>query len=439
MRERVRISLSWMAAAATAVIGVAQVSGQQDLPRNNPRAAGRLGQGIPGGIAPPKAAGRGANFGANAPEWPYKVKFKMAGADQSALAGVYYPAKNGPLSPVILMVHERSQTSREFESGIDELKGKGLAESLQKQGYAVLLVDLRNRGGSRGTLRPSDLLLTAEQAEKADAKAKAMEEQRAKVFADSRAKGKGGPAPKSQPDPLAKAAAEAKAKSSQDPAKEWQAMAADLQSAYAFLLDRHNRGELNIGKLGVIAVGDGANLAVSWANVPGAAVANSGRLSDLAALILISPSPKVGEIDFERGLRSLSRRVPILLMAGSEDKTSAPVVEQGKPIVESHKSGRIELVEKSPLRGSGLVRFEAGVVPEITQFLENTVRFKTDDWEPRFNLNPVATTRGEIAKITPEDAAGADQPKAEEPKKVAPAPEKKAEEPKKSEEPKKPE
>lgn len=424
MRERRRISLAWTAAVAMAVVGAAQVAGQQDL-RNNPRAQGRLGQGIPGGVAPKNIPrDRGAAFAPNpntAAEWPYKVKFKIAGQDQSALAGVYYPAKNGPLSPVVLMIHERSQTSREFESGIDEMKGKGLAESLQKLGYAVLLVDLRNRGGSRGTLRPSDLLLTADQAEQANAKAAQEEEARAKALAlpDARARGKA--AGKAQPDPLAKAAAEAKARGAQDPAKEWQAMASDLQAAYTFLLDRHNRGELNIAKLGVIAVGDGANLAVTWANLPGAAVANSGRLSDLAALVLISPSPKVGDSDFERGLKSLARRVPILLMAGSQDKTSEPVVTQGKAIVESHKAGRIDIVEGSPLRGSSLIRFEAGVVPEITQFLDNTIRFKTDDWEPRFNLNPVATTRGEVGKIATEDAArgGNNEPekKAEEPKK----------------------
>ena len=34
----------------------------------------------------------------------------------------------------------------------------------------------------------------------------------------------------------------------------------DLQAGYFFLVDRHNRGDLNLAKLGVIALGDGANL-----------------------------------------------------------------------------------------------------------------------------------------------------------------------------------
>ena len=34
----------------------------------------------------------------------------------------------------------------------------------------------------------------------------------------------------------------------------------DLQAGYFFLVDRHNRGDLNLAKLGVIASGDSANL-----------------------------------------------------------------------------------------------------------------------------------------------------------------------------------
>ena len=69
-------------------------------------------------------------------------------------------------------------------------------------------------------------------------------------------------------------------------------MAEDLQAAYVFLLDRHNRGDFNLAKLGVIALGEGANLAVAWAYQPGAAVSTEGRASDLNALVLLSPFPE---------------------------------------------------------------------------------------------------------------------------------------------------
>ena len=66
----------------------------------------------------------------------------------------------------------------------------------------------------------------------------------------------------------------------------------DLQAGYFFLVDRHNRGDLNLAKLGVIALGDGANLVAAWAFQPGAAVTIEGRPSDLSALVLISPKPE---------------------------------------------------------------------------------------------------------------------------------------------------
>ena len=65
--------------------------------------------------------------------------------------------------------------------------------------------------------------------------------------------------------------------------------AEDLQAAYYFLVDRHNRGDLNLAKLGVVALGDGANLAAAWAYQPGAAITTDGRPSDLSALAMISP------------------------------------------------------------------------------------------------------------------------------------------------------
>ena len=40
-------------------------------------------------------------------------------------------------------------------------------------------------------------------------------------------------------------------------------MVDDLQAAYQFLVDRHNRGKLNLAKFGVLALGEGANLAAA--------------------------------------------------------------------------------------------------------------------------------------------------------------------------------
>ena len=93
----------------------------------------------------------------------------------------------------------------------------------------------------------------------------------------------------------------------------------DLQAGYFFLVDRHNRGDLNLAKLGVIALGDGANLVAAWAFQPGAAVTTEGRPSDLSALVLISPKPEGFGYVLGHVLASLAPRVPLLLLAGDRD------------------------------------------------------------------------------------------------------------------------
>ncbi len=121
-------------------------------------------------------------------------------------------------------------------------------------------------------------------------------------------------------------------------------MTVDLQAAYLFLLDRHNRGELNLNKLGVVAVGEGANLAAAWAATPGAAVSTQGRNSDLAALVLVSPTAIEGREGLESVLTTLAPRVPLLLMVGERDTDSNASVKAVRPFVERTKTNKIELV-----------------------------------------------------------------------------------------------
>ena len=72
-------------------------------------------------------------------------------------------------------------------------------------------------------------------------------------------------------------------------------MVDDLQAAYQFLVDRHNRGELNLARLGVVGLGEGANLAAAWAYLPGGGVSTEGRVTDIAGLVLVSPGrPRAG-------------------------------------------------------------------------------------------------------------------------------------------------
>jgi alpha-beta hydrolase superfamily lysophospholipase len=262
------------------------------------------------------------------PIWPYHYSLQIAAFDNVPLAVRYYPARQGGTAPVVLLVHESGagRSGKDFEEPIAELKNQGLAPYLQSQGYAVLVVDLRGYGANQ--------------------------------------------------------------KKSLSP-EQWRATTFDLQAAYHFLIDRHNRRELNLSKLGVVAVGEGANLAASWVATPGGAVSIEGRLADLAAVALISP---LGE---DRGLRlaptvaALAPRFPMLLVAGQGDAPSADAVKEVQPTVERQRQGRVAFIE-SRQRGANLLRFAPGATTPLLRFLENALKARADDWEPRYNLQPVA-------------------------------------------------
>jgi alpha-beta hydrolase superfamily lysophospholipase len=301
-----------------------------------------------------KAAGadaRAKNKAAAPAGETYHYTFKLHSFDGTALAASYYPSKLGMTAPVVMLVHEANRSRKDFEEPITDLKGEGLAEYLQREGYAVFSMDLRGQGQNpRRALAPGDRTLLVE----------------------------------------------------------------DLQAGYVFLLDRHNRGDLNLAKLGVIALAAGGNLACAWAYQPGAAVSTEGRPSDLNALVLVSPLPEGSGYTLRDLLPSLAPRIPLALLAGEKDNASKDAVAAVRKAVERARLNRIELFPSS-LHGYKLLRLEPRVVTAITRFLENTIKLRPAEWEPRYNLIPV--TVSDIVTVRPtrpteRPAAKKDQAKA---------------------------
>ncbi len=189
----------------------------------------------------------------------------------------------------------------------------------------------------------------------------------------------------------------------------------DLQTSYEFLIDRHNRRELNVAKLGVIAVGDGANLAALWAASPEGAVSSPGRASDLGALVLICPAPDAFNTRLTTVLTPLAPRLPMYLVASSRD---TELFNALRPIVEKNRASKGILFE-SRLQGERLLRFEPKAVDLVTKFLNDPVKFRTNaTWEPRYLLDPIAY---EDIEIVPGKPAPAEAAKKAEEKKVEPA------------------
>ena len=376
MRDRrARRAASWAVAASVALATVGVAALAQDRPRGAdpaPAARGKAkarkgGLRIPAGPArklqknavdPLDPAAGPAGKAAMGPAWPFHFKFRLLSDDGNPMSATYYPARVGATAPALLLVHDKGGLAKDFQDPIDDLKGLGLAESLQGQGYAVLLVDFR------GPVAPN-----------ANANQNA------------------------NPNPKQNQAAEAREVAS---STGWRARPADLQAAYQFLVDRHNRMELNLAKFGVVALGDGANLAARWAQLPGGATSSEGRISDLGALVLVSPSAGLAGSGprLEATLATLAPRVPLMLMAGEKDAASRDVVKAVRPVVERQRLNKV-VTYPTKLHGAPLVRFTPQAPATIQKFLDGAIKYRRDEWEPRYNLTPVAYADAQV--VLPKD------------------------------------
>jgi alpha-beta hydrolase superfamily lysophospholipase len=355
MRDRCRALATrslLMMAVVVVLVGLAMVQThaqqpQQPRPPRKARSPIRDQGGVPlKKPAKPEAAdplAKGGIADAALTAGTYHFNFRLHSFDGAPLAASYYRSKQGSAAPVVMLIHESGRSRKDFEEPVLELKGQGLAEHLQELGYAVLSLDLRGQGqNTRRALAVSDRPRLVE----------------------------------------------------------------DLQASYYFLVDRHNRGELNLAKLGVIALGDGANLVAAWAYQPGAAVTTEGRPSDLSALALISPKPEGAGYVLRHVMASVAPRIPLLLIAGENDQASKDAVQASRPLVERARLNKVELYPSS-LHGYKLLRLEPSVTSTLFHFLDTSLKGRAVDWEPVYNLLPVTfsdiqtvrhTRSGDVAK-----------------------------------------
>jgi len=308
-------------------VGIAGAQGQQRQKRAA-RGTGRDQGGVPLPKARPEAgdALAKAAAAAQAAGGSFHYTFRLRGFDGAPFSASYYPSKLESSAPVVMLIHESGRSRKDFEDAVHELKGQGLAEHLQGSGYAVFSMDLRGQGQN-----PRKSLSYNE-------RPRLME---------------------------------------------------DLQAAYFFLVDRHNRGDFNLAKLGVIALGDSSNLAVAWAYQPGAAVTIEGRPSDLSAMVLISPKAEGSGFLLSHVLATIAPRVPLLLLAGDRDIASKDAVQSVRQLIERVRLNKVELFPSSSLSGYKLLRLEPKVTSTIFHFLDTALRGRALEWEPRLNLSPV--------------------------------------------------
>ncbi len=315
--------------ATLGLIGTA-VAQQGQRAKRDARQANREGAGAPlkkprPDAADPLAVGAG-QMSKKATSGGFHYTFHFQSYDGAPLAASFYPAKLGSSAPVVMLVHEPGRSRKDFEDSVLDLKGQGLAEHLQGLGFAVFSFDLRGQGQNpRRSISGADRTLFIE----------------------------------------------------------------DLQAAYFFLVDRHNRGDLNLTKLGVVALGSSSNMVAAWASQPGAAVTTDGRISDVSALVMVSPKPDGFGSILGHVVTTLTPRIPLFLQAGERDNPSKDAVQSVRARVERARLNKVEIYPSS-LQGYKLLRLEPKAALAIVKFLEGTLKNRAVEWEPRYNLTPVS-------------------------------------------------
>lgn len=335
---------SWVGVRAATVLAVALglmaavgpwAAGQQGKADNKANAERKPGGvRVPVGL-PPRPKDRDAKADplakAAAPAKDGRVSYRLQFGTDSGdyLAATYYPATlPGDTAPVALLVHDKGRQGRDFEEPIRDLDGRSLAEALHDAGFAVLIPDLRGHGDN--------------------------------------------PRPKDDFGP-----------------KDWDAMTADLQSAYTFLLGRHNRHELNLAKLSAVGLGTGANLVAHWAARADAATPGMGRGSDLASIVLVSPLAEAEGMKLETDVPQFAFRLSALLLAGEKDAASADALEAVRKAVGRNQVSKVTLLPDSGLKGEFLLRLGPKATEPVLRFLDSTARLLRKEWDARYLLDPL--------------------------------------------------
>ena len=158
----------------------------------------------------------------------FHYRLKLHTGHDVTLTAAYYPGKPDTSTPVVLLIHEKERSHKDFEDPIAELKNGRLALHLQSLGYAVFSFDLRGHGANRASRSPARL------------------ERCSQRFAGGLF---------------------ILARSSQPRRVE-------------FVEARGDR------------VGRGGEPGARWAYLPGGAVSHEGRVTDIAALAFVSPLPE---------------------------------------------------------------------------------------------------------------------------------------------------
>ena len=238
--------------------------------------------------SPPAAAEAPETAGAAA--MPAAEELALETSDGLNLSAWYYAVSEdaAPLATVIL-VHDLDGSHKSVEP---------LALALQKLGCAVVAPDLRGHGAS--TIR---------------------------TMANGREE-------KIDPKTFKKSDLELIAAAMGGSVRDQSAIRGDIEAVRNFVKEKSDAGELDIDRLCVVGSGTGATLAALWTAADWAwpPIASGPQGQQVRALVLISPIWATKGLSISPALSAdvLKRQLPIMVLAGKDDRDATRLVEQLK-------------------------------------------------------------------------------------------------------------
>lgn len=270
--------------------------------------------------------------------------------DNANVAITYFKATGGQDAPVVILLHGKGSSRQVW---------KGYAEFLQKADFAVVTVDLRGHGESTG----------------------------------------GGGA----------AATGKKAETGAPKAHAYEAMVAgDMEAVKNFLREEHQKKQLNMNKLAIVAADMSTPVAIAyteldWKKTPyddaPTLAQKTPRGQDVQALILLSPEGTAPGLNVTKSvgfIRVIGRAV--MIGVGNKNKTDLivankmhdqldPKKEKDKKEKDKEEKDKDQIIYieryESPLEGTNLLNKNLGVEKHMFAFLTKHLKDHKSEWRDR--------------------------------------------------------
>jgi pimeloyl-ACP methyl ester carboxylesterase len=285
---------------------------------------------------------------------PKKAAFEeksLTTRDGAQIRCTYFPSNAGKNAPVAILLHGNPGKGNRlvWQTGSGNLPG--FAQALQSNDFAVVTVDLRGHG-------------------------------------ENVAGGAGGaPAANKKPEPT------------RFTARDYQAMAAlDLEAVKRFLLDEHEKGQLNVNKLAIVAADFSTAVAlayfeIDWSKEPyddaPVPAQRTPRGQDVRALVLLSPDTSVPGLVATtpaQRIRGLRGFVSVMIGVGSKDADGKAAAKRLADLISPRQEATPYLFLEeydTKLRGTDLLNKNLKVEAHMFKFLDEYVKKAPGEWRTR--------------------------------------------------------